>query len=302
MTVSLEDVATSTLTTLGMLAEAHQTGVARPRVGNAVYGSFGSDFSLADGIVVMVAAITGRHVARAARGDRASRERSRRSEARCNADFSDEGDRFRHRQALVALLQPWFAERDLEQVGQALDATHILWSPFRRLTDLAGDVADGRSPVAQVRDEEGLGANVVTTGPLRLRGEDDAEAAPAPTLGADTADVLGRNHDEWRCRMTRLAQTEGLDDEQRDILRTVRAFVDREVIPHASALEHADEFPADIVEGMRELGLVRAESARGVRRTRRLAAHLCAGGRGAVARLDEPVRGSSTLTSSSPIC
>ena len=55
--------------------------------------------------------------------------------------------------------------------------------------------------------------------------------------------------------MTRLAQTEGLDDEQRDILRTVRAFVDREVIPHASALEHADEFPADIVDGMRELGL-----------------------------------------------
>jgi alkylation response protein AidB-like acyl-CoA dehydrogenase len=55
--------------------------------------------------------------------------------------------------------------------------------------------------------------------------------------------------------MTRLAQTEGLDDEQRDVLRTVRTFVDREVIPHASALEHADEFPADIVEGMRELGL-----------------------------------------------
>jgi len=55
--------------------------------------------------------------------------------------------------------------------------------------------------------------------------------------------------------MTRLAQTEGLDDDQRDILRTVHDFVDREVIPHASALEHADEFPADIVAGMRELGL-----------------------------------------------
>ena len=55
--------------------------------------------------------------------------------------------------------------------------------------------------------------------------------------------------------MTRLAQTEGLDDDQRDILRTVHDFVDREVIPHASALEHADEFPADIVTGMRELGL-----------------------------------------------
>src|SRR4051795_1483885 len=60
ITVSLEDVATSTLTTLGMLTEAHQTEVARPRVGNAVYGSFGADFALADGAVVMVAAITNR--------------------------------------------------------------------------------------------------------------------------------------------------------------------------------------------------------------------------------------------------
>jgi alkylation response protein AidB-like acyl-CoA dehydrogenase len=55
--------------------------------------------------------------------------------------------------------------------------------------------------------------------------------------------------------VTRLAQTEGLTEEQRDILRTVRSFVDREVIPHASALEHADEFPADIADAMRELGL-----------------------------------------------
>src|SRR4051812_19127564 len=35
----------------------------------------------------------------------------------------------------------------------------------------------------------------------------------------------------------------------------VRAFVDREVLPHATALEHADEFPEDIVAGMRGLGL-----------------------------------------------
>jgi butyryl-CoA dehydrogenase len=55
--------------------------------------------------------------------------------------------------------------------------------------------------------------------------------------------------------VTRLAQTDGLGDEQRDILDTVRRFVDREVLPTASALEHADEFPADIAAAMRELGL-----------------------------------------------
>jgi alkylation response protein AidB-like acyl-CoA dehydrogenase len=44
-------------------------------------------------------------------------------------------------------------------------------------------------------------------------------------------------------------------DEQRLILRTVREFVDREVIPVASAMEHRDEYPHNLVAHMRELGL-----------------------------------------------
>jgi len=55
--------------------------------------------------------------------------------------------------------------------------------------------------------------------------------------------------------MGRLAQTEGLTEAERDILATVREFVDREIIPVASELEHADEYPAEIVAGMKRLGL-----------------------------------------------
>jgi alkylation response protein AidB-like acyl-CoA dehydrogenase len=55
--------------------------------------------------------------------------------------------------------------------------------------------------------------------------------------------------------MARLAQTAGLTDVQQEILATVRDFVDKEIIPHAQALEHADEYPTDIVDGMREMGL-----------------------------------------------
>jgi alkylation response protein AidB-like acyl-CoA dehydrogenase len=55
--------------------------------------------------------------------------------------------------------------------------------------------------------------------------------------------------------MARLAQTAGLTDVQREILNTVRDFVDKEIIPHAQALEHADEYPQDIVDGMKEMGL-----------------------------------------------
>src|ERR671939_786121 len=55
--------------------------------------------------------------------------------------------------------------------------------------------------------------------------------------------------------MTRLAQTADLTDVQQEILSTVRTFVDKEIIPHAQALEHADAYPTEIVDGLRELGI-----------------------------------------------
>ncbi|HEX5595014.1 MAG TPA: acyl-CoA dehydrogenase family protein [Micromonosporaceae bacterium] len=55
--------------------------------------------------------------------------------------------------------------------------------------------------------------------------------------------------------MARLAQTPGLTDVQVSILEAVRYFVNKEIIPHAQRLEHSDEYPVDIVDGMREMGL-----------------------------------------------
>jgi alkylation response protein AidB-like acyl-CoA dehydrogenase len=46
-----------------------------------------------------------------------------------------------------------------------------------------------------------------------------------------------------------------LTDEQRAIVETVRDFVEKEVIPVADELEHRDEFPEQIVNGMKDLGL-----------------------------------------------
>ncbi|MBA2639635.1 MAG: acyl-CoA dehydrogenase family protein [Nocardioidaceae bacterium] len=55
--------------------------------------------------------------------------------------------------------------------------------------------------------------------------------------------------------MGRLCRTDGLTDVQEEIVATVRAFVDKEILPHATALEHADAYPTDIVDGLKELGL-----------------------------------------------
>ena len=55
--------------------------------------------------------------------------------------------------------------------------------------------------------------------------------------------------------MHNLARTDGLSDVQSDILEAVREFVDKEIIPNAQELEHADEYPIEIVEQLKEMGL-----------------------------------------------
>ncbi|MDQ1719361.1 MAG: hypothetical protein QOE71_724 [Pseudonocardiales bacterium] len=55
--------------------------------------------------------------------------------------------------------------------------------------------------------------------------------------------------------MARLAQTADLTEFQQEILSTVRDFVEKEILPVANDLEHADEYPEQIIKGMAEMGL-----------------------------------------------
>ncbi|GAA3591056.1 acyl-CoA dehydrogenase family protein [Kineosporia mesophila] len=55
--------------------------------------------------------------------------------------------------------------------------------------------------------------------------------------------------------MGRLQSTEGLTDDQKEILKAVRVFVDEQILPVATGLEHRDEYPVKIVEGMKEMGI-----------------------------------------------
>ena len=73
-------------------------------------------------------------------------------------------------------------------------------------------------------------------------------------LGGSRADLRlppPRKDPAW----ARLCETEDLTDIQAEILKTVRTFVDEKILPVATELEHKDEYPTDIVEGMKELGL-----------------------------------------------
>ncbi len=52
-----------------------------------------------------------------------------------------------------------------------------------------------------------------------------------------------------------MTATADLTSEQQEVVATVRSFVERDVVPVASELEHADEYPAALVQTMKELGL-----------------------------------------------
>jgi 2-methylfumaryl-CoA isomerase len=191
-TVSLDDVAASVLTTLGFMPEAQLTGTSRPPLGNAIYGSYGTELALADGQRIIVVALTRRHWR-----DLVSITRTARVfatlERELGIDLTDEGVRFQHQDLLDAVLRPWFARRTLAEVAAALTPAGVLWSPFRTLRDLAADLAAGAaSPVVSLRDDAGIGTVLATAGPIRLPDEPAPSIAAAPRLGEDTALRLGQ--------------------------------------------------------------------------------------------------------------
>ena len=55
--------------------------------------------------------------------------------------------------------------------------------------------------------------------------------------------------------MSRLQRTEGLNEEQAELIKLVREFVEEQIIPVATEMEHKDEYPQEIVEAMKEMGI-----------------------------------------------
>jgi 2-methylfumaryl-CoA isomerase len=135
----------------------------------------------------MVVTLTARHFADLARVTGLT-ETFGRLEEPLGADFADEGDRYRHREVIAALLTPWFARHTLAEVAVAFAGTSVLWERYRTFAELAEDPALLASPVVRLISQPGIGEVPATGIPLAQPGVGDI--APAPELGADTAAVL----------------------------------------------------------------------------------------------------------------
>ncbi len=106
-----------------------------------------------------------------------------------DADFGDEGERYRYRDVLSGLFATWFADHTAEEITEALSATSVLFERYRTFAQVAEDERVTANPLFSRLHQEGLGDYLAPAMPALF---DDSHLAsePAPTLGADTAELL----------------------------------------------------------------------------------------------------------------
>ncbi|MGB2920761.1 MAG: CoA transferase [Mycobacterium sp.] len=189
ISIPLENVALATAGNLSLLTEAMVNGTSRERIGNAVYGTYGQNFTSADGVGFMVVALTGRHFRDLTALTDTTEAVVALAESQ-NADFSDEGERYRHRGALSALFAEWFAARSAEDISAALATTSVLWERYRTFAETATDERVTANPMFTEVDQPRVGRYLAPGLPVSIDGAYPA-AVPAPALGDDTAAVLG---------------------------------------------------------------------------------------------------------------
>ncbi len=189
--IALSDVALAIVGDLGFIGEVQINGSQRERYGNDIYGAFGHDFETADGRRLMVAAVSAGQWKALCKVTGIEPE-IRRMEAATGGDFSRDGDRFGARDAITALLKPWFAARSLAEAGGLLDAGRACWGAYQSFEELVRN--DPRCSTENALfgevDHPGLGVTLTPRSPIDFLGCDMVPPGVGPVLGQHTDEVL----------------------------------------------------------------------------------------------------------------
>ncbi|RYF53647.1 MAG: hypothetical protein EOO27_25660 [Comamonadaceae bacterium] len=168
-----------------------QLGTERQPVGNDLFGAYGRDFLCADGRRAMVVGLTARQWKTLvdATGSAADIDALAR---RLGVDLQREGERFKARDAISALLQPWFAARSIDEVAAAFDKHGVCWGRYHTVAELVGQdpSCSTANPMFSEIDQPGIGRVLAPGIPLDFSGAPRTPAAPAPQLGEHTETVL----------------------------------------------------------------------------------------------------------------
>ena len=189
--IPLENVALATAGNLSLFTEVMVNGSARERIGNSVYGQYGQDFTSIDGASFMIVALTGRHFHDLTELTSTTKAVAALADT-LGADFADEGQRYRHRDALSGLFAEWFSQHNADEITAALSSTSVLWERYRTFAETATDARVTANPLFTTLDQPRIGPYLAPGLPIAIDGA-YPPAMPAPALGDDTGVVLG----EW---------------------------------------------------------------------------------------------------------
>ncbi len=190
--LGLADVAYHITASLGYVGDVEVNDAERPRIGNDMYGTFGTDFPTRDGRRIMLVTVTPRHVAALGRATGLA-EAFAEIETRRGLDLGKDADRWEARAELRALLAPWFEARTLAEAGAALTEAGLLWGPFRSHRQMVAEdpFCSPENPLFQKVDQPGIGALLTPGSPLAFGASPRCPPAPAPRLGEHTDEILG---------------------------------------------------------------------------------------------------------------
>ncbi|RDH74559.1 2-methylfumaryl-CoA isomerase [Mycolicibacterium moriokaense] len=188
ISIPLENVALATAGNLSFLTEVMVNGTSRQRIGNSIYGQYGQEFTSSDGVSFMIVALTKRHFRDLTELTGTTSAVAALAES-LGADFTDEGQRYTHRDALSGLFAEWFATHTAAQVADALSASSVLWERYRTFAEVVDDERVTANPMFSVLNQPRIGEYLAPGLPVAING-DYPRAVPAPALGDDTAGVL----------------------------------------------------------------------------------------------------------------
>ena len=189
--LALADVALATMGHLGYLAEAEVNKEARKPFGNHVFGSFGHDFTCKDGKRVMIVGVSSNQWKAILRVTETQIQVTE-LEASLDLNFSKEGDRFKAREKLKELFQPWFGQRDSSTVHEELDQASVCWGPYQTIQQLVQTDSDCSvdNPLFEKVEQPGIGEYLMPSNPLNFEGLGNIPVTPAPILGQHTDEIL----------------------------------------------------------------------------------------------------------------
>ncbi len=189
--LALKDVAVATASNLGNIAEVSINDSDRQKAGNYLYGAFGRDFVTKDGERVMIVGLTPRQW-KGLLDAMQIRDAVARLENELGVDLSGEGERFKAREQLAAIVEPWFAANNYAEVAELFDANAVCYGPyrtFREMVEQDDDCSTDNPMMGQVH-QPNIGDYLASGSPIRFEGSDNLSAMPAPTLGQHTEEIL----------------------------------------------------------------------------------------------------------------